>query len=317
MATPVNEHGAPAVETWESLYIQIMRLLPKNSLSRLAGMGSDIYLPRSARGFVYNQFARIVGAKVEEAEHPVDHYPCLDAFFTRRLRPGLRPICEEPGAIVSPVDGRISQIDRIRNGEMVQVKGRTYKVSELLGSSQEAARFEGGHYATIYLSPRDYHRVHFPSEGKLLGYQYHPGHLFPVNPASVKQVDRLFCINERVCVSVDALEAVHNSQRTAGEDSGDKTLPTEGWRTSIILVGASCVGRMTLSFDRLETNRPGAQPLHVEYERGSAIERGDELGMFHLGSTVILLWEPHEYFTWAQGLRVGDSVQMGQLLANI
>jgi phosphatidylserine decarboxylase len=291
MPRPHGSDGIRAGGAAESLYIQVIRMLPRNTLSRAVGRLSEIRIPEGLRDDVYGAFAARFGVNVDEAELPMRSYSSVNAFFTRRLRPGVRPIDSSEGSVVSPVDGRLSQFGPISHGELVQTKGRTYTLNDLLEESDQVEKFRGGHYATVYLSPKDYHRIHFPAPGRISGYRYHPGTLFPVNPAAVRHVESLMCVNERVAVFFDAFGAVP---------------------MAVVLVGATCVGRMTLSFDQLVTNVGTSRSERVYYEDGRAVDRGAELGMFNLGSTIILLVGRDSGFSFEEGLSEGDVLRLGQ-----
>jgi phosphatidylserine decarboxylase len=287
--------------------MQLIHLLPRNAISRLVGQLSDLDLPEGLREPVYQTFAQLAGAVPEEAEHPLRHYPSLNAFFTRNLRQGLRPLDQGERALISPVDAKLSEFGRIERGELVQAKGRLYKLKELVASEQDAEVFDGGYYMTLYLSPKDYHQVHFPADGLLRGFAYHPGHLFPVNAPSVASVDSLFCVNERVCVYQDAY-ATEVPAESQGRASFYSDTPIAS-----ILVGATCVGRMTLDFDDLVTNTPSERSQRTLYAEGRPVERGQRLGAFNLGSTVILLIGGDK-FTPEPGLERGQVIRLGQRL---
>ena len=302
MVTPANSQGVPASTALESLYIQIIRLLPRNALSQAVGRLSDLELPEPLRAPIYREFARLTGVKLEEAELPLNAYPSVNAFFTRQLKPGLRPISRGPGLLCSPVDAVVSAHGRIEGGQMVQTKGRLYESRDLLGGQHEAAPFEGGHFITLYLSPKDYHRIHSPLDGHIRGHSYNPGHLFPVNGPSVKQVDRLFCVNERVCVYLDAF--VDAADAALGVHS------SAGVPVALVMVGATCVGRMSLSYDDLVTNVGPPVGERAHFHEGKAIGAGDELGRFNLGSTVILLiGDPA--FKFADAVEEGYAIRLG------
>jgi len=236
-------------------------------LSRPAGWLADARLPGWLLRALIRAFVRAYRVDLSEAEKPVGSFPTFNAFFTRRLRDGARPIASGPGLVVSPSDSRLATYGRIpEDGRLEQIKGRTYGLAELLGSEEEAATFKGGVQATLYLSPAMYHRVHAPAEGRVVSWRYVPGRLFPVNTLAVRHVERLFARNERVVVRLD----------------------TDIGPLAVVLVGAANVGRITLSFADLTTNT-GAAARHVQLAEPVALQRGAELGVFNLGSTVVLL----------------------------
>src|SRR5882762_7049788 len=161
----------------------LLRLLPKNTLSRTLGALLRAPMPRAVHKQIIRRFARAYGVDASEAEQDILTYPTFAEFFTRRLKPGLRPIAPGEGVPVSPVDGTLGELGRIENGTLLQAKGKLYTVAELVGGPQaeaDAAQFEGGSFVTIYLAPYNYHRIHAPLGGFIEGYTYVPGHLWPV-----------------------------------------------------------------------------------------------------------------------------------------
>ena len=206
---------------------------------------------------------------VDEAELPLEAYETFGEFFVRRLKPGARPIAPGDDVVVSPVDGTVSQAGISTGGRLIQAKGRDYSLASLLGDEAEAKRFEGGAWTTIYLSPRDYHRIHAPLGGKILGWNYIPGHLWPVNRPSVRGVPELFAINERSVIWME----------------------TPLGRVALVAVGATIVGRIRLAFDELATNQ-GQPARSVRYDEPRVVGKGEEVAMFEIGSTVILCFEP-------------------------
>jgi len=302
MTTPTHE-GAVPNSALESVFMQIIHLLPKNTVSRAMGELSDVEIPPSLRALVYGTYAQQFGVNVDEIEKPLESYPTLNAFFTRSLKAGVRPVAQGDRAVVSPVDGRVSEFGPIVEGKLTQAKGRMYDVVDLVGNERHGRAFVGGYFMTIYLHPRDYHRIHCPVDGQIKGFRYEPGHLFPVAPASVRSVDDLFCINERVTVFVDAGAAATN-----GSGGG---LPT-----ALVMVGATCVGRMTLAFDELVTNQGDDLVRQVQYEQGRPISRAGELGAFNLGSTVILLFPP-DSFEVDGSVAEGRAVKLGERLGRL
>lgn len=205
-----------------------------------------------------------------EAADPIDRYRSLDDLFVRRLRPDARAWPVAPDVPGSPVDGVVGQLGRITEGRLVQAKGRHYSAADLLDDDEVASRFEGGTFVTLYLAPRHYHRIHAPIGGSLGSARHVPGWLLPVNAPAVRWVDRLFPRNERVSALI------------AGEAGA----------VAVVAVGAFNVGRITAEFDdALVSNRRGALAQTHLYHPAVPIERGDALMAFHLGSTVVLLFE--------------------------
>ncbi|MEZ4221897.1 MAG: archaetidylserine decarboxylase [Polyangiaceae bacterium] len=220
--------------------------------------------PRVSR-IVERAYSRAYDVNMEEVAARGGPYASFDEFFTRPLKPGARPVSED--AVVSPADGRLESTGPVEPSGRIFVKGRPYEVGELLGSPTEAAPFAGGSFAVVYLSPRDYHRVHCPVDGDVGLVRGIPGDLFPVNSIGERHVPRLFVRNNRVVIYIDT--------------------PGLG-RVALIMVGAIVVGRISV------TLVPGpAVPAgdHALSPRAS-VARGDELGMFHLGSTAVMLLEP-------------------------
>lgn len=213
-------------------------------------------------------FAAFFGINISEAEFSPGKYHSLDRFFTRKLKASLRPI---QGTLVHPADSRLTEQGVVRAGELIQAKGWTYPLSEFLGDEILAGAYEGGQFATYYLCPADYHRVHSPTAGNLESARHIPGLLWPVNEWSVHNIRRLFNLNERVVMNF--------------------TSPMGRW--SLVFVGATNVGHITISVDpSITTNRwMWHAPTDRHYSPPLPIQPGEELGIFHLGSTVICIFE--------------------------
>jgi phosphatidylserine decarboxylase len=286
----------PSSNPLELAYINALRVLPRSAVSRAFGAISEIELPHNMRAIVNGGFAALAGIDTSEAAAPPAAYPSLNAYFTRKLKVGARPAqAHAPGQLVSPVDGRLTQLGSLEDATLIQAKGRTYRLDDLLDSGAQARRFEGGVYMTIYLSPRDYHRIHSPADAEITGLSYIPGTLWPVNPLSVRHVDDLFAVNERVVSYLDS--------------------PDVG-ALALIKVGATCVGRITLSYHDLQSNGAFRRRRDVTLERPVPIGVADELAAFNLGSTVILLVEDPS-FTLRAGLELGQKVKVGELLGAV
>jgi len=276
------------------LFILLQHILPHHLLSRCTGLLADLRAPRWLKDQVIGVFVRFFDVDMAEAEEPdYRRYANFNAFFTRPLRPGVRPLAAAD--VLCPADGAISQIGRIEQGLLFQAKGRYFTAAELLGDPQRAAPFRDGHYATIYLSPRDYHRVHMPLAGKLVATTYVPGRLFSVNAATADGVDRLFARNERlVCHFETAVGPM-----------------------AMVLVGAMIVaGIETVWSGRVAP--PPRVPVTIDYQalpEAVALDRGAEMGRFCLGSTVILLF-PEGALSWQAECMAGSAVRMGSALGS-
>lgn len=272
--------------------------LPQGTLSRGFGALADTRIPRSMRRAVIGQFARTMGINLDEAEKPLDEYGSINEFFVRKLKAGLRTWPESSNEAGSPVDGVVGQFGRCRNGTLIQAKGREYTAPSLLDDAAEAVRYANGSFLTIYLSPRHYHRIHAPVSGAIDKARHVPGHLLPVNTAAVSHVENLFAINERLISYIDS-------------DLG---------RVAVVAVGAYNVGRISAAFDTAwqngawVTNRRHARAETRTYEAPVAIAAGNEIMAFHLGSTVVLLFE--ERVMLSSALASGEEIKLGQLIAH-
>jgi len=283
--------------TWsDRLFVGLQYLLPQHLLSALMYRLTRLqWRPLSAP--VIRAFVRHFEVDMTEAQEPnLAAYSSFNAFFTRSLRPGVRPLPQEPHALSSPADGGLSQLGAIEDGRLFQAKGLDYALEDLVASPDWARRFRGGNFATIYLSPRDYHRVHMPAAGELREMIQVPGRLFSVNRATASLVPRLFARNERVVCLFEG----------------------EAGPFAMILVGAIFVGSMeTVWAGELFLPR-GTTPLRQPYTEDAAIHLrpGAEMGRFNMGSTVILLFPPGAV-QWDSGLRPGAKLRMGQRLGSL
>jgi phosphatidylserine decarboxylase len=259
-------------------------------LSRVTGRLSDLRLPRPLLVRAIRAYARAFAVDLAEAAAPVESHATFNEFFTRRLAEGRRPVARDAGVVVSPCDSRVSVIGQLPpDGRLEQVKGSSYSLQALVGSAEDARPFQSGAQATLYLSPAMYHRVHSPVDGRVSAWRYMPGRLFTVNRLGVRAVPGLFTRNERVCVFLET------------EAHGP---------VAVVLVGAANVGRISLAFSELVTNC-GARGGRFTPDAPIAVRRGDELGAFNLGSTVVLLVADPALVPLAAA---GAPVRMGQPL---
>lgn len=295
----------PRTAFW-SVAIAALERLPQGALSRFAGRLADVPIPRAMRGPVLGAFARAVGANPGEAELPLAEYRTLDAFFVRRLRPRARPWAADPSGAGSPVDAVVGQIGRIARGRLVQAKGLEYTAEDLLADDGLASRLNGGWFVTLYLAPRHYHRIHSPTRGRIGAARHVPGNLLPVNPPSVAALPALFARNERVVCELDG---------TGGD-------------IAVVAVGATNVGRIESTFDPAwngprggVTNRAREGPARGRaidsrrYDPPIAVEAGDELMAFHLGSSVVVLLEAGR-FDLDPRVVPGREIRVGEPLAS-
>jgi phosphatidylserine decarboxylase len=277
----------------DQLFIALQHLLPQHLLSRLVG-----WLARSELPFIRGPFIRLFASPFEvdmseAAEPELEAYPSFNAFFTRALAEGARPLADGEDALLCPADGSISQLGSIDGGRIFQAKGHSYSCAELLSDPERARAYENGSFATVYLSPRDYHRVHMPCAGDLSAQTYVPGALFSVNQTTAENVDRLFARNERLVCYFD----------------------TPTGPMAMVLVGAMIVAGIETVWSG-QVAPPPRQPKTVDYKNappGISLARGEEMGRFLLGSTVILLF-PKNTVTWEPGFSAGSPTRMGERL---
>ncbi|MDO8419462.1 MAG: archaetidylserine decarboxylase [Rubrivivax sp.] len=279
------------------LAVWLQVLLPKQALTAFAGVVAR-WRGGAMTTTIIRWFVGRYGVNMAEAAHSnLEHYPTFNEFFTRALAPGVRPLV--PAALVCPVDGAISQFGAISRGRIFQAKGHDYTATALVGGDAAlAALFADGHFATLYLSPKDYHRVHMPCGGRVLRMIHVPGALFSVNPTTARAVPGLFARNERVVCVFEA---------------------ADGAPFVMVLVGATIVGSMaTVWHGVVNPPRPGTLREWHYADQDIRLRQGDEMGRFLLGSTVVLLFPRgagaplHFNPAWAPG----GAVRMGQAMAD-
>ncbi|PLW81829.1 phosphatidylserine decarboxylase [Kineobactrum sediminis] len=280
----------------KALFVLLQYLVPQHALSRCTGWLAGLRHPVWLKNWGIRCFIRIFEVDMSEAaESQPEAYASFNAFFTRALREDLRPLADAD--IVCPVDGRVSQIGQIEESSLFQAKGHHYSTWALLGGDDErAAWFRNGEFATIYLSPQDYHRVHMPIDGELLATTYIPGKLFSVNPTTAAGVDRLFARNERLVCYFD----------------------TAAGPMAMILVGAMVVAGIDTVWSG-QVTPPPRRPMRSDYQKlpePVKLARGEEMGRFQLGSTVILLF-PEARMHWVSGYGPESRTRLGEALGNL
>jgi phosphatidylserine decarboxylase len=281
----------------DATFVALQHLLPKLTLTRLAGIAAG------ARGGALTTaairwFIGRYGVNMAEALDPDPAaYASFNEFFTRPLKPGARPLAQAEW--ICPVDGAISQFGAIDGDRIFQAKGHTYTTAALLGGDAALARhFQGGHFATLYLSPRDYHRIHMPRAGRLLRMLHVPGALYSVNPATARGVPGLFARNERVVCVFD-----------------DPAAPPGQRLWVLVLVGATVVGSMATTWHGVvNPPRPGTVRDWRYADQTIELAQGDEMGRFLLGSTVVMLMPPGP-LAWNPAWAPGGAIRLGEAMA--
>lgn len=271
-------------------------LLPHQLLSRVVRSATRWQL-RWWKDPLVRLFIRHFRVDMSIAQYPAaSDYPDFNSFFTRALQPGVRPLPAAPQAIASPVDGCVSEVGDITADRLVQAKGRDYSLTTLLGGdAQRAASFKGGKFITLYLSPRDYHRIHMPLDGRLLETTYVPGRLFSVAPHTTRAIPGLFARNERLVTLFE----------------------TPAGPMAMVFVGAIFVSCMETVWGGVVNPRMGLKLEQTLFGQSAtqsvALDRGDEVGRFNMGSTVILLFEENR-MNWSDDLQTGTAVRLGQVI---
>lgn len=278
------------------LFVYSQYLAPQHLISRGAGKIAECEIPRFKNALI-EWFIKRYGVNMTEAErqHPED-FKHFNDFFTRALKPDAREIDTTKDTIISPVDGAISQLGAIKQGQIFQAKGQSFSLVELLGGDIDRAQpFMGGEFATIYLSPKDYHRIHMPITGTLKEMVYIPGKLFSVNPVTAENVPRLFARNERVAAIFD----------------------TELGPMAMVLVGAMIVASIETVWSGLVAPlKREVKTLNYDEKQRITLEKGAEMGRFKLGSTVVLAF-PENTTEFLESMQAGSLVRMGGALGKI
>ncbi len=284
----------------ERVAVDAIRLAPKSAFSGVVGWGARRKLPRALRAPLYGAFANAVGAKLGEVEHSLGDYKSFGAFFSRGLKSGARSLPEAKADWAAPCDCNVAEGGPLAGREL-SAKGYSFSLAALLGDEALADSLQSGDFLTLYLSPRDYHRVHAPTDCRLVRYTYIPGSLYPVAPFYRKHIDNIFSVNERIVLELES-------------DVGTFAL---------VMVGAAGVGNMRLTSPSFESRHMRApvfprsrkhsgSPHRVDLPEPLRVHRGQELGAFELGSTVILCTPGGALNIQTS---VGETLQFGETIA--
>jgi phosphatidylserine decarboxylase len=277
-----------------ALAITIFKMLPKSLLSRLAGYLARLELPQFILARVIAMYSRKFNV-LPEYVMPAGGFKTFDDFFTRRLRAGVHPLTRNKRIAVSPVDARIDRYGDIREATLLQAKGLTYSLADLIPTARSDV-FAKGKFMTLYLSPGDYHRIHSPVTGTITGYLNVPGKLFTVQDYMVRSLKGLFVMNERIVTYIQSASGM----------------------VAVCKVGAFNVGRISLAYSDIVTNRLRRRREEIFFNGKDRVpvEACDEIGVFHLGSTIILLFEKNS-ITFNNDLKPGGKIRMGKAIGSL
>lgn len=271
-----------------TLFTTIQQFVPQQKLSRAAGRLASSRHPLVKKAFI-RSFAKAYGVSLDEYERQsFNAYESFNDFFTRELKDEARPIDATDNGIVSPADGVISQLGQIEEAKLLQAKGRYYEIGQLLANTDDGDYFADGSFATVYLAPSNYHRVHMPFAGTLTTTRYVPGTLFSVNNSTAANVPDLFARNERLVCMFD----------------------TEYGKAAVVMVGAMIVA----GIETVATGKITRTKDIQEQQYDMKLEKGDELGRFYLGSTAIVILPKAAKAAWQEGMSANTKVEMGELL---
>jgi phosphatidylserine decarboxylase len=272
------------------LFVALQRLLPKHALSRLIAKLAESKNTRLKNALI-NRAIKTFDINMDEAiSDDLTSYNSFNDFFTRQLKPETRPLDSTANVITSPADGVISQAGEINKNKVLQAKNVDYSLARLVGDSKQAKQYENGIFSTIYLSPKDYHRVHIPADGQLLSSRYIPGELFSVNQQTAEMVPNLFARNERLVCEFKSQQIGH---------------------FSVIFVGAMLVAGIETVWGGMEKPGPGAVRETDYSTQDIKFSKGDEIGRFKFGSTVILLF-PENRISFENNIQSLNPVKMGE-----
>jgi phosphatidylserine decarboxylase len=261
------------MSAWQRSLITGLKVLPQHTLSAWMGHAAGVQLPAPLAKLAITAFGKTVGVDFDEIRDPLSSFSSLQSFFTRALKDGVRPIDNTADGVASPCDGTWGACGTLDGDTAFQLKGRSYDIRQLLDGDERCAMFRGGSYATLYLSPRDYHRFHVPVDGVVDGLRYVPGALWPVNGAGLQHVDGLFTKNERV---IAWLRPKHDPNQCI----------------AMVAVAATMVGKIRVVFDDVTTNEGGHQSVVQSYDPAPLLDKGAEWGRFEFGSTIVMIATP-------------------------
>lgn len=258
-----------AISAYNKAYFFALKILPKELVSRLIGKLSCKKLPKLILVPWISSYCTLFGVNMSESKKDVYDFKTFNEFFTRELKHGARKPDSSKNSVISPVDGKIMEFGAIDKNTLIQAKGKIYTLESFLEDAEAAKNFENGSFVTIYLAPKNYHRIHSPVSGKIVGYQYIPGSLFCVSKRSSEIIDNLFSKNERLITYLESQNGL----------------------IAVVKIGACVVGKIRASYESTAFDTYCNMKLKKTYSKKIPIEKGAQIGMFEIGSTVVLLFE--------------------------
>ncbi|MBU4246490.1 MAG: archaetidylserine decarboxylase [Nanoarchaeota archaeon] len=278
---------------FSKIIVFAFKVFPKEFISRALGKLAKKKLPKIILIPWISSYCVLFGVNMSESKKDAYDFQTFDEFFTRELKSGIRKIDVSKNSVISPVDGKMMEFGAIEKNMLIQAKGKIYMLESLLEDGALASKFENGSFLTIYLAPKNYHRIHAPISGKIAGYQYIPGSLFCVNKISSETIENLFSKNERL---ITYLECRKNT-------------------IAIVKVGACVVGKICATYENAAFDTSCNMALKKTYSKKIPIEKGEEIGRFEIGSTVVLLFESG-VITFGDLVR-GAEIKMGQKIGTL
>jgi len=277
-----------AASLFNKAYFSALKLFPKEFTSRLMGRLAEKRLPKIILVPWISAYCMLFHVDMSESKKDVYDFDIFNEFFTRELKPGARKIDASKKSVISPVDGKIMEFGAIEKNTLIQAKGKTYNLESFLEDAESAKKFENGSFITIYLAPKNYHGIHAPASGKIAGYSYIPGSLFCVNKMSSEIVENLFSKNERMITYVESQKGM----------------------LAVVKIGACVVGKIRASYENAAFDTSCKAKSNKKYAKKIPVKKGEEIGMFEIGSTVVLLFEK-DAIKFDELLR-GAEIKMGQ-----
>jgi len=271
-------------------YYYLLWILPRNLISRICGYLSNLHLPVFCLQLIIKFFCRFYEVNLYESEKNISEFHTFNEFFTRRLKREARPVDQSKNSLISPVDGFIGEYGTIKNGILIQAKGMDYRLQDLIQDKNRTTVYDGGEFITIYLAPHNYHRIHSITDGEVNEFSYITGDLWTVSSLGINYITNLFARNERLTTYIN----------------------TKNGECAIVKVGATVVGKIRVNYHSQVSNLSRKISKKITLDDPYRLEKGQEIGLFELGSTVICLFPPKQIELY--DLKIGQVVKFGSAI---